>query len=707
MMNVLRQSNILKGPFERYGEIGWIVRGKPFKNRALRATADGDVDPFASTLCLFEDGHRLTYAHQSHWPIGKHGGGRYSHWEKNLFFSASDNSDPNTNGRVYSYDFSLTRALWDAHRRERSCKRWNLHPRAEYFLARGGDEVSPPLTCSIGLTNKCNLRCEICGSQKFLDETGIRRRHMQLRTFEDVAATIFPFLSVVELNSQGDPLLHPQIEQILSRIAAYRCDVKIQHNGTLLSDRLIGLLLEQCGTIMLSLDAVGPKFDEVRRGGVWAKAYPGLKRLLSERDPKRLAVGVYPTLTERTVGEAIPIADWCADHGADEVVFHRYVPIQNSWEKAPSEEAYQKAVEGLRQWCRRRNDAVRVLFESEVLNRDEPKSRRVEHLDIGKALALADYPFPSFPTGRDTLEGDPMVTCTAPRDYIEIGLEGQISACCRAQDVALGRATSVESFADAWLGSNYAGIRQSLRRGAEGSFPLPNCEGCVKFYAPREAGARKAVDYAKPAIGKAERMSFKLSDGLVLEPIQKEQGLCHIAKLPPGLETAELDLWEDGTLMALPGSTHADIRDYGRGRCVFTGSNLYFSTSDGTDARRNQRIYALRPRPGPEVLGRCNEFAVRAISADEGASYIGLLRPGVDLSDAELWEDDVRLGPGGTLHTEIRRLGSGRYHVAESTLYFSTSDGSDPRRNDRIYVLRRAPAVAGSRSTALDRIGSG
>jgi len=52
---------------------------------------------------------------------------------------------------------------------------------------------------------------------------------MSLKTFEEIAATIFPFLSVVELNSQGDHLLHPNIETVLTRIAEHKCDIKIQH----------------------------------------------------------------------------------------------------------------------------------------------------------------------------------------------------------------------------------------------------------------------------------------------------------------------------------------------------------------------------------------------------------------------------------------------------------------------------------------------
>ncbi len=56
-----------------------------------------------SRLVLFEDGVPIGPAHCSHFDIRTHGGGRYSHWTGWLYFSTPDNSDPRTNGRVYTY----------------------------------------------------------------------------------------------------------------------------------------------------------------------------------------------------------------------------------------------------------------------------------------------------------------------------------------------------------------------------------------------------------------------------------------------------------------------------------------------------------------------------------------------------------------------------------------------------------------------------
>lgn len=54
-----------------------------------------------SHLVLCEDGHPLGPPHSLHDDIRQKGLGRYSHWGDDIVFSASDNSNPNTNGRTY------------------------------------------------------------------------------------------------------------------------------------------------------------------------------------------------------------------------------------------------------------------------------------------------------------------------------------------------------------------------------------------------------------------------------------------------------------------------------------------------------------------------------------------------------------------------------------------------------------------------------
>ena len=469
---------------------------------------------------------------------------------------------------------------------------WDLHPAAAFFRAQGGDRIPPPVACNHSLTNKCNLRCEICGSQKHLDATGIVRSHMDLARFEAVAETLFPVIAEVELNSQGDPLLYPQIERVLEAIAAYRCELKVQTNGTLFTDRVIDLLLQQVGIINLSLDAVGPRFDEVRRGGVWAKAQPGLEKFLNRRDPEALSVGIYPTVTRRTVGDALAIVRWAAEHDIDEVAFHRYIPIAGSFEETPTAEELSALSDRLSEWAAAHAKTMKVSLDGNWLT---PRSRwrrtRIAHpLKHKFRSAIAAM---MAPMERDMNFADPVTICAAPDHYVEIGLEGQISTCCRAQDVPLGFATSPEEFAKAWFGNNYRAIRASLQRDAEGPFPLPNCEGCVAEFAPRSLGGRRAASYDEQA-PRGPHLDYNDWSEYVLHAIQKETGHCYIAMIPPGMNVLAYQLFEDDVALGPGNSLHDDIRRSGSGQYSLWGRSVYFSTSDNSDARYNKRSYMLK-----------------------------------------------------------------------------------------------------------------
>jgi hypothetical protein len=82
------------------------------------------------------------------------------------------------------------------------------------------------------------------------------------------------------------------------------------------------------------------------------------------------------------------------------------------------------------------------------------------------------------------------------------------------------------------------------------------------------------------------------------------------------------------------------------------------------------------------------------VAAQGGYCYAASLPKSVpagdDLSDPcrstlRLFEDEREIGPAHAEHEVIRTLGGGRFSHWGTTLYFSASDGSDPRSNRRTY----------------------
>ena len=67
------------------------------------AVPPGDSSASATAVTLVLENERaLGPGHAPHDEVRRTGGGLYSHWNRQLYFSTSDNSDPNTNGRVYT-----------------------------------------------------------------------------------------------------------------------------------------------------------------------------------------------------------------------------------------------------------------------------------------------------------------------------------------------------------------------------------------------------------------------------------------------------------------------------------------------------------------------------------------------------------------------------------------------------------------------------
>ena len=90
----------LKKPYQQEIGLCWMVQLVKYL-----PIADNAEYPNRSTFLLYEDDKLLQPAHAIHEDIRNLGAGRYSHWNKVLYFSTSDGSDPNTNGREYRIIF--------------------------------------------------------------------------------------------------------------------------------------------------------------------------------------------------------------------------------------------------------------------------------------------------------------------------------------------------------------------------------------------------------------------------------------------------------------------------------------------------------------------------------------------------------------------------------------------------------------------------
>jgi hypothetical protein len=86
-------------PFEVYDHAN--ISHQPTLDRLSKWADPETAKPQRSPVVVYEDNVPLGPNHNTFEAISKQGAGRYSHWRGGLAFSASDNSDPNSNSRTY------------------------------------------------------------------------------------------------------------------------------------------------------------------------------------------------------------------------------------------------------------------------------------------------------------------------------------------------------------------------------------------------------------------------------------------------------------------------------------------------------------------------------------------------------------------------------------------------------------------------------
>ncbi len=91
------------------------------------------------------------------------------------------------------------------------------------------------------ITNVCNLACSFCPGTKR------EKRFMSPEDFAFLAGRLRPYTDYLYLHLMGEPLLHPKLEEILSRAVELGFKVVVTTNGTLLPRR---------GELLLSSPAV-------------------------------------------------------------------------------------------------------------------------------------------------------------------------------------------------------------------------------------------------------------------------------------------------------------------------------------------------------------------------------------------------------------------------------------------------------------------
>jgi SynChlorMet cassette radical SAM/SPASM protein ScmF len=141
----------------------------------------------------------------------------------------------------------------------------------------------PLTTLYLYLTDKCNLFCRHCWIQPQSPEPQPTFSFLSLKDVTAVIEQALPLgLTGVKLTG-GEPLLHPEIKEILELLRIKELDCSIETNGTLCTPEIAALIAAgNHSLVSVSLDGAEPETHEwIRRTpGCFQTALEGLKNLV-------------------------------------------------------------------------------------------------------------------------------------------------------------------------------------------------------------------------------------------------------------------------------------------------------------------------------------------------------------------------------------------------------------------------------------------
>ncbi len=165
-----------------------------------------------------------------------------------------------------------------------------LHPRTLAFLfhwlRRSPVVPYAPLKLHLEPTSNCNLRCVMCPQS--MGATG-PNGYMEMGLYRQIVEEAGQFVREINLFFRGEPLLHPNIGEMVRIARAAGIAVHINTNATLLRGKMIERLLDSgLDKLTISFDA-GEKelYEQMRRGATFEKTLENTLHFLKAKAARR------------------------------------------------------------------------------------------------------------------------------------------------------------------------------------------------------------------------------------------------------------------------------------------------------------------------------------------------------------------------------------------------------------------------------------
>jgi MoaA/NifB/PqqE/SkfB family radical SAM enzyme len=347
----------------------------------------------------------------------------------------------------------------------------------------GNGRSAFPETISLLLTYRCNLHCQMCGqwgergSLKALLPT-LTRRYLELPLIERLIEEVRSFHPAITLFG-GEPLLHPQWEEVVNLVkgAGLRCNMI--SNGILLKKRAEQAVRLGLDEIIVSLDGPAEVHDRIRGGrGVFHRALEGFEHLAEVKKKygkKKPMVNVNTVVWEENQGMLQEIVKQADRFGAQTITFHHLIFIdQGAFDE--TERITQVAL-----GCKSPDWAGFVQDELPRIDPDVVIAQK-RLIEQGKNAVraffypnLTDHEIRAYYGSFSFLPSSYKQRCLSPWMVAYVLPDGRVKPC-----LSLGYAMGdlhTASFKEVWSGERAVQFRRLLKQRRY----LPVCPRCTEF----------------------------------------------------------------------------------------------------------------------------------------------------------------------------------------------------------------------------------
>jgi MoaA/NifB/PqqE/SkfB family radical SAM enzyme len=342
---------------------------------------------------------------------------------------------------------------------------------------------APPETVSLLLTYQCNLRCQMCGqwgergSLKGLPpaETKV---YMAMPIIERLIDDIKDFHPTITLFG-GEPLLHPQWEEIVKRIkgAGLRCNMI--SNGVLLRKRAEEAVALGLDEIIFSLDGPAEVHDAIRGGkGVFDRALEGFQHLQDAKErygKKKPLVNVNTVIWEQNYTMLHDIVEQAGRFGAETITFHHLIFVdQGAFDE--TEGILQSALNcGSPDWAGFIRDELPSIDPDVIIRQKQMIERRKNSVPAFFYPNLTDEEIRDYYTAFHFLPCSYKKRCMSPWMVAYVLPDGSVKPCL-SLGYKMGNLQEA-SFKEIWNGDRAVRFRRLLKE--RGYFPV--CPRCTEF----------------------------------------------------------------------------------------------------------------------------------------------------------------------------------------------------------------------------------